>query len=126
MQRRRSEEQTGFGREKKLAGGIPENILAWAAPGLIPKGAGHLDGLTPAILEAIPRYTKSPAAMFFEFGFCPAGTIGRGTHLLQQVLIASAFLRVLGERPYDSAVFRQIRRVKFGRTRFQVERSKGS
>jgi hypothetical protein len=100
---------------KKLAGGFTEKVLAWRAPRLIPTGAGDLNGLAPAIIEALNRYMKSPPAELLEFGFPPVRPIRRGLHLLHQMVITIA-PRVLGEWPWDIANLAEVRRAKFGLT----------
>ncbi len=114
------DEQSRTLRGEKLPGGFSEKFSVWAAPGLIPAGAGDLNGLAPAVIEAVNRYMESPSAGLLEFGFRPARAIGRGLHLLQQILITIALTRILGEWPNESAEFGQVRRAKFGRTRFQA------
>jgi hypothetical protein len=105
--------------EKNYLGGLARKSLAWAAPRLIPTGAGDPNGFPPAVLEAANRYMKSLLADLLQFGFRPARAIGRGLHLLKQMLITTALPRG-GEWPYDSAELGQVRRAKFGRARFQA------
>jgi hypothetical protein len=103
---------------KKLPGGFSQKILAWAAPGLIPMGAAGQNGLAPAVLEAVDRYTKSSSAELLELGFRPARAIGRGLHWLQQIVITIALPRVFGEWPCENAELGEVRRANFRRARF--------
>src|SRR5262245_18892271 len=67
-----------------------------------PGGAGQ-NGLAPAVLEAVDRYTKSSSADLLELGFRLAWEIGRDLHWLQQKLITVTLPRVFGEWPYENA-----------------------
>ena len=106
--------------EKNYLGGLTRRFSAWRAARLIPTGAGDLNGLAPAVLEAINRYAKTLAAVILDFGFRPVRAIGRGLHLPQQVSITIALRRVLGEWPWHIADLGEVRRAKIGRARFQA------
>src|SRR5262249_17366894 len=97
-----------------------EKILVWAAPGLIPTGAAGQNGLAPAVLEAVDRYTKSSSADLLELGFRLAWEIGRDLHWLQQKLITVTLPRVFGEWPYENAELGEVRRPNFRRARLQA------
>jgi hypothetical protein len=84
---------------KSRLGGLAGKSEASRAPGLIPRGAGDLNGLPPAVIEAVHRYIKSLFADPLDFVFRTVREIRRGLHLLQQISIAIALSRVLGEWP---------------------------
>src|SRR5437667_12073360 len=92
----------------------------------MPTGVGDLVGFAPAIIETVNRYMKSPSADLLEFVFPPVRAVRRGLHLLQQILIASALRRVLGEWPWDIADLREVRCAKFGRARLQAAGREGN
>jgi hypothetical protein len=55
----------------------------------------------PAVLEAVDRYVKFPAARLLELSFRRAGMIGRGPHLVKQIAITIALCRIFREWSYD-------------------------
>jgi hypothetical protein len=67
---------------KSSLGGLAGKSVAWRAPALIPRGAGDLNGLPPAVIEAVHRYMKSLSAGPLDFVFRTARKIRRGLHLL--------------------------------------------
>jgi hypothetical protein len=105
---------------KNTLGGLARKFLAGAAPGLIPTGATRLNGLAPAVFEAVKRYIKSRSAGLLEFALLCARVTGRGLHLFQQVSITIALRRVLRKWPYVNTELAQVRRAKFRPARFQA------
>jgi hypothetical protein len=102
---------------KNSLGGFTRKSLAARAAGLIPTGAGDLNGLAPAVLEAALRYMKTPPASFLELGFRPVRAIRGGLHLPQQIFITSALRRILGKWPWDVANLGEVRCANFGHAR---------
>jgi hypothetical protein len=114
-------------RKKNYLGGLARKFLAWRAPRLIPTGPADLNGVAPAVIEAVNRYVKMPSAVLLEFGFRPVRAIGGGPHLPQQISITIALPRVLGKSPLHIADLGEVRRAKkFGRARFQAYGREGN
>ena len=112
--------------KKKYLGGFTRKFLAGWAAGLIPTGAADLNGLAPAVIEAVNCYAKAVSAKCFVFGFPLGRAIRRGPHLLQQISVTSAFPGVLGKWPLDKADLGEVRRGKVRRPRFQAHPREGS
>jgi hypothetical protein len=104
----------------KSGPGLARKFLVSRAPGLVPTGAGDLNGLPPAVIEAVNRHMEPVSADLLDFIFRTVREIRRGLHLPQQISITIALPRVLGKWPWHIADLGEVRCAKDGRGRFQA------